>query len=94
MTMKYPPHPGRGIRQNCLEPLDLNVTAAAKVLDVARHTLSRVLNGHAGVSPASRACSWWDFFPRLKPEAIVCLAPLGASPGGFTPRLTWWRNIA
>ena len=51
MAMKYPPHQGRGIKQNCLDPLDLNVTAAAKVLGVARHTLSRVLNGHAAVSP-------------------------------------------
>ncbi len=51
MTMKYPPHPGRSIKQNCLEPLELNVTEAAKVLGVARHTLSRVLNGHAAISP-------------------------------------------
>ena len=51
MTMKYPPHPGRGIKQNCLDALGLNVTDAAKVLGVARHTLSRVLNGHAAVSP-------------------------------------------
>jgi addiction module HigA family antidote len=29
----------------------LNVTEAAKVLGVARHTLSRVLNGHAAISP-------------------------------------------
>ena len=47
-----PPHPGLSIRMNCLEPLGLNVTEAARVLGVARHTLSRVvLNGHAGVSP-------------------------------------------
>ena len=32
-------------------PLGLNVTEAATVLGVARHTLSRVLNGHAAVSP-------------------------------------------
>ena len=51
MTMIDPPHPGRSIRANCLEPLGLNVTDAAKVLGVARHTLSRVLNGHAGISP-------------------------------------------
>ncbi len=51
MTMKYPPHPGRSIKQNCLDALGLNVTDAAKVLGVARHTLSRVLNGHAAVSP-------------------------------------------
>ena len=51
MAMKNPPHPGRSIRQNCLDPLGLNVTEAAKVLGVARHTLSRVLNGHAAISP-------------------------------------------
>ena len=51
MAMKNPPHPGRSIKENCLEPLGLNVTEAANVLGVARHTLSRVLNGHAAVSP-------------------------------------------
>jgi len=51
MTMSDPPHPGRSVRENCLEPLGLNVTEAARVLDVARHTLSRVLNGHAAISP-------------------------------------------
>lgn len=49
--MKNPPHPGRSIRENCLDPLGLSVTDAAKVLGVARHTLSRVLNGHASISP-------------------------------------------
>ena len=51
MTMRNPPHPGRSIRENCLEPLGLNVTEAARILGVARHTLSRVLNGHAAISP-------------------------------------------
>ncbi len=49
--MKNPPHPGRSIKQNCLEALGLNVTEGASVLGVARHTLSRVLNGHAAISP-------------------------------------------
>ena len=49
--MKNPPHPGLSIKQNCLEPLGLSVTEAARVLGVARHTLSRVVNGHAGISP-------------------------------------------
>ena len=49
--MSTPPHPGRGIRENCLIPLGLNVTEAARVLGVARHTLSRVLNGRAAISP-------------------------------------------
>ena len=51
MAMKNPPHPGRSIKQNCLDPLGLSVTEGARVLGVARHTLSRVLNGHAAVSP-------------------------------------------
>lgn len=51
MGMKNPPHPGLSIRENCLTPVGLSVTEAAKVLGVARHTLSRVLNGHAAVSP-------------------------------------------
>ncbi len=51
MPMKNPPHPGRSVRENCLDPLALSVTEAAEVLGVARHTLSRVLNGHAAISP-------------------------------------------
>lgn len=51
MAMKNLPHPGLSIKANCLEPLGLNVTEAARVLGVARHTLSRVLNGHAAISP-------------------------------------------
>ncbi len=51
MPMKNPPHPGSSIKDACLDPLGLNVTKAASVLGIARHTLSRVLNGHAGISP-------------------------------------------
>ena len=51
MPMKNPPHPGRSIKDACLEPLGLTVTEGAKVLGVARHTLSRVINGQAGISP-------------------------------------------
>ena len=51
MPMKKPPHPGHSIKDACLVPLGLSVTAGAKVLDVARHTLSRVVNGQAGISP-------------------------------------------
>lgn len=50
MAMYDPPHPGRSIRENCLEPLGLSVTQAAKMLGVARHTLSRILNGHAAIT--------------------------------------------
>ena len=51
MPMKNPPHPGHSIRDACLDSVGLSVTEAAKVLGIARHTLSRVLNGHAGLSP-------------------------------------------
>ena len=51
MPMKNPPHPGRSIKDACLEPLRLSVTEGAKVLDVTRHTLSRVINGQSGISP-------------------------------------------
>ncbi len=51
MAMKNPPHPGRSIKDACLNPLSLSVTEGAWRLGVARHTLSRVINGHAGISP-------------------------------------------
>ena len=51
MHMKNPPHPGRSIKDACLEPLQLSVTEGAKVLGVTRHTLSRVINGQSGISP-------------------------------------------
>ena len=51
MRMHNPPHPGKIIREFCVEPLDLTVTEAAKALDVTRKTFSTLLNGRAGISP-------------------------------------------
>jgi addiction module HigA family antidote len=51
MPMKNPPHPGRSVRHDCLEPLGLRVTDAARKLGVNRKQLSDVLNGHSGISP-------------------------------------------
>ncbi|MCG8392023.1 MAG: HigA family addiction module antitoxin [Pseudomonadales bacterium] len=51
MSMHNPPHPGEIIRELCLEPLGLSVTAAADGLGVSRKTLSAILNGKAGISP-------------------------------------------
>ena len=51
MFMHNPPHPGRVIRRQCLEPLGLSVTEAAKGLGVSRNTLSMLLNGRLGISP-------------------------------------------
>ena len=50
MPMKNPPHPGLSVRLNCLEPFGLSVTEGAKALGVSRTTLSRLINGQAGVS--------------------------------------------
>ncbi len=51
MLMHNPPHPGEIIRELCLEPLGISVTAAADGLGVSRKTLSAILNGRAGISP-------------------------------------------
>jgi addiction module HigA family antidote len=49
--MHNPPHPGEVIKELCLDPLGLTVTAASEGLGVSRRTLSSLLNGHAGISP-------------------------------------------
>ena len=51
MPMKYPPHPGRHVRVNCLEASGINVTEAAALIGIARGTLSRIVNERAGISP-------------------------------------------
>ena len=51
MQMHDPPHPGDAIREFCIEPLGLTVTAAAKGLGVSRKALSELLNGRSGISP-------------------------------------------
>jgi antitoxin HigA-1 len=51
MPMKNPPHPGRSIRNACLEPLGLSVTEGTKVLGVTRQALNNVINAKSGISP-------------------------------------------
>jgi addiction module HigA family antidote len=50
MSMRNPPHPGSIVRRQCLEPLGLSVTDAAKALGITRQALSDLLNERAGVS--------------------------------------------
>ncbi len=50
MPMKNPPHPGRIVLQECIEPLGLSITKAAEGLGVTRNTLSRLVHGHHGIS--------------------------------------------
>jgi antitoxin HigA-1 len=50
MDMFDPPHPGEIIREDCIKPLNLSVTEAAKGLGVSRQSLSELLNGRNGIS--------------------------------------------
>jgi len=51
MPMKKPPHPGLHVRLDCLDPLGLSVTEAAKALGVTRQALNNLVNGKSGISP-------------------------------------------
>lgn len=55
-----PPHPGDTLREDVLPALGLSITQAAAQLGVTRAALSRILNGHAGISPemALRLEAW------------------------------------
>ena len=46
-----PSHPGDFIRTEVIEELGLSATRVAEILGVRRATLSKVLNGHAALSP-------------------------------------------
>ena len=50
MAMQNPPHPGGIVKRQCLEPLDLSITRAARGLGVTRQALSELVNERAGVS--------------------------------------------
>ena len=50
MDMLNPPHPGRIIREEIIEPLGLTVKDAAVALDVGRQALSALLNERAALS--------------------------------------------
>jgi addiction module HigA family antidote len=49
--MKNPPHPGRIVRQDCIEALGLTITEAARGLGVTRQALNNLVNEKAGISP-------------------------------------------
>jgi len=48
--MRNPPHPGGIVRRQCLEPLGLSVTEAARGLGVTREALSELVNEKTGIS--------------------------------------------
>jgi antitoxin HigA-1 len=51
MSMHSPLHPGRIVRQECIEPLGLSIAQAARALGVTRQTIDRLVNQRCGVSP-------------------------------------------
>jgi addiction module HigA family antidote len=92
--MKTPVHPGEILREDVLADLGLGVGEAASRLGISRVALSRVLHGHARVSP--------NLAVRLE-EAGVGTArawlasgwrgrrPIAPGPVGGSPR---WRRAA
>ncbi len=77
MAMKSPVHPGR-IVKGAIDELGVSVTDAAAALNVARPTLSNLINGHAGVSP----------------EMAVRLSKVVGSTPGFWLRLQMNYELA
>jgi addiction module HigA family antidote len=51
MSMKHPVHPGRVVREECLEPNQLSVMAAAEKLGVTRQTLNNLVSEKSALSP-------------------------------------------
>jgi addiction module HigA family antidote len=51
VTMHNPPHPGETLREDVLPALGVSATELARRLGFARETLSRIMHGHAPVSP-------------------------------------------
>lgn len=50
MEMYNPPHPGEVLQMHHMEPLCLTIKALAERLGVERKAISRLINGHVGVS--------------------------------------------
>lgn len=99
MTMHNPPHPGEILKELCLEPLGLSVTAAARALGVSRKTLSSILNARAGISPEmavrlsiafdTTSESWmnqqvqYDLWQAEQRRDTLSVTPLGAATPDF-----------
>ena len=63
--MHNPAHPGEILRDLWLEPLGVSITYAAQKLGVSRKTLSKIINGNAGISAdmALRLAAWLGTTP-------------------------------
>lgn len=45
-----PIHPGEILKEECLMPLNISISEASRNLNVARSTLTRLINGKANIS--------------------------------------------
>ncbi|MEP5610988.1 MAG: HigA family addiction module antitoxin [Cyclobacteriaceae bacterium] len=65
--MLKPVHPGRIIREDYMEPLELTMGELAIALGVTRQTMVKIVNGRSGVSPemALRLSEAFDTTPDL-----------------------------
>ena len=50
MPMQNPPHPGRSILRDCVEPLGMSLEETAKQLGVSEMSLSSVINGESSIT--------------------------------------------
>lgn len=46
-----PPHPGTIVKKSLIDGSGLSITEAANVLGIGRVSLSRLINGHTGITP-------------------------------------------
>lgn len=51
MSLHNPAHPGEILKELWFEPLGLTLTNAAVRLGVTRKTISKIANGHGGITP-------------------------------------------
>ncbi|MEP1096085.1 MAG: HigA family addiction module antitoxin [Cyclobacteriaceae bacterium] len=65
--MLKPVHPGRIIREDYMEPLELTMGDLATALGVTRQTMVKIVNGKSGISPemALRLSEAFDTTPDL-----------------------------
>lgn len=79
-----PPHPGNLVR-SCIEESNWTVAAAAERLGVGRTSLTRLLNGKHGISPALALAledvGWSTAEHWLRVQAIYDLAQARATRG-------------
>ena len=86
MRMVRPAHPGQFIKMEVIEPLNLSVTQAAKVLGVTRSALSALLNGRAALSPEMALRIEKAFGPKMDTLLRMRIPLIPAThSGGFRP---------